>query len=42
MKQIVLLYAMEHGAAPAIYSLTDSIKVNIYDNLEIDFSKLQF
>ena len=31
MKQIVLVYDMEHDAAPAIYSLTDTIKANIYD-----------
>ena len=42
MKQVVLVYDMEHAAAPTIYSFTDTIKVNIYDNLEIDFSKLQF
>lgn len=39
MKQIVLLYAMEHGAAPAIYSLTDSIKVNISLNLSMYLEK---
>lgn len=42
MKQIVLVYDMEHDAAPAIYSLTDTIKANIYDDLEIDFSGLEF
>lgn len=41
-KQIVLVYDMEHDAAPAIYSLTDTIKANIYDDLEIDFSGLEF
>ena len=40
MKQTVLVYDMEHAAAPTICSFTDAIKVNIYDNLEIDFSKL--
>lgn len=42
MKQAILVYDMEHAAAPVIYSFADTIKVNIYDNLEIDFSKLQF
>ena len=42
MKQTILVYDMEHSAAPAIHSFSDSIKVNIYDNLEIDFSKLRF
>lgn len=38
MKQVVLVYDMEHAAAPVIYSFTDKIKVNIYENLFIDFS----
>lgn len=42
MKQNVLVYDMEHDAAPAIYFLTDTIKANIYDDLEIDFSGLEF
>lgn len=41
MKQLILVYDMEHAAAPAVYSFTDNIKVNIYDNLNIDFSNLQ-
>lgn len=41
VKQTTLVYNMELGAAPAIYSLTDTIKTNIYEDLEIDFSKLQ-
>lgn len=41
IKRIILVYDMEHAAAPTIYSFTDIIKVNIYDNLEIDFSKLK-
>ena len=40
MKQTVLVYDMEHDSAPAIYSFTDSIKANIYDDLWIDFRKL--
>lgn len=42
MKQMILVYDMEHNAAPAIFSFTDTIKSILYDNLEIDFSKLQF
>lgn len=42
MKQTVLVYDMERSAAPAIYSFSNIVKVNIYDKLEIDFSKLQF
>lgn len=41
VKQTTLVYNMEQGAAPTIYSLTDIIKTNIYEDLEIDFSKLQ-
>ncbi|MBO5071317.1 MAG: Uma2 family endonuclease [Roseburia sp.] len=40
MKRTILLYDTEHDAAPVIYSFTDIVKVNIYDDLEIDFSKL--
>ena len=40
MKQTILVYDMEHDSAPAIYSFSDIVKVNIYDNLFIDFSKL--
>lgn len=36
----VLVYDMEHDSAPAIYSFADSVKVNIYDDLWIDFRKL--
>lgn len=42
IKQIILVYDMEQAAAPAIYSFTDTIRTNIYDNLEINFSRLQF
>lgn len=40
MKQIVLVYDMEHAAAPAIYSFSDKIKANVYDDLEINFSDI--
>lgn len=41
IKQNILVYDMEQVEAPAIYSFSDTIKVNIYNNLEIDFSKMQ-
>ena len=41
MKQTILVYNMEQAAAPVIYSFTDTIKANIYDNLEIDFKELE-
>lgn len=41
MKQTVLVYDMEQAAAPTIYSFTDTIKVNIFDDLAIDLSKMQ-
>lgn len=40
MKQTILVYDMEHDSAPAIYSFTDSVKANIYDDLCIDFREL--
>lgn len=42
INQTILVYDMEHDAAPTIYSFTDTIRTNIYDHLEIDFSKLPF
>lgn len=41
IKQTILAYNMEQAAAPTIYSFSDTIKVNIYDNLEINFSEMQ-
>lgn len=41
IKQNILVYDMEQVEAPAIYSFSDTIKVNIYNNLEINFSKMQ-
>lgn len=40
IKQIILIYDMEHDAAPAIFSFFDNIKANIYDDLYIDFSDI--
>ena len=42
MKQTILVYDMEHDSAPVIYSFSDIVKVNIYDDLYIDFSQLDF
>ena len=41
LKQIILVYSMQQAAAPAIYSFSDTVKANIYDNLEINFSRMQ-
>lgn len=41
MKQTILVYDVEQAAAPVIYFFSDTVKANIYDNLEINFSKLQ-
>ena len=41
LKQIILVYNMQQAAAPAIYSFSDTVKANIYDNLEINFSRMQ-
>ena len=40
MKQTILVYDMEHAAAPAIYSFADKIKANIYKDLYINFSDI--
>lgn len=32
---------MEHAAAPLAHSFCDTVRVNIYENLEIDFSKMR-
>lgn len=40
MKQTILVYDMEHDSAPVIYSFTDIVKANIYDDLCIDFSEI--
>ena len=39
--QIILVYDMEHDSAPTIYSFADNIKTNIYEDLWIDFPKLE-
>lgn len=45
MEETVFVYRLDtatmHYAAPKSYTFKDSIKVSIYDNLEIDFNNLQ-
>lgn len=43
MKKTILVYKLDENnqyAAPESYTFKDKIKVSIYDNLEIDFNKL--
>jgi len=42
LKKTVVVYDMEHDDGPVIRSITDVIKGNIYDGMEINFSKLRF
>lgn len=37
LRKTILIYDMEHDDGPVLYSFTDKIKVNIYDNLYINF-----
>lgn len=39
-REIVMVYDLANETPPIIYRFTDKVKVNIYDDLEIDFSKL--
>lgn len=41
LKKTIVIYDMEHDDGPVLHALSDTIKVNIYDDLEIDFSKLR-
>ena len=42
MEKNILVYTLTHDGygAPKMYTFNDKIKVNIYDNLEIDFKSL--
>lgn len=40
MKQTILVYDMEHAAAPAIYTFSDKIQTNIYGDFYINFSDI--
>ena len=37
----IMVYDMEHDEAPVFYSFTDKVKVNIYDDFEIDFAEVK-
>ena len=37
----IMVYDMEHDEAPVFYSFIDKVKVNIYDDLEIDFAEVK-
>ncbi|RJW51655.1 Uma2 family endonuclease [Clostridiales bacterium TF09-2AC] len=41
LRQIILVYDMEHGDSPVIHSFNDSIPVRIYPGFSIDFSQLK-
>jgi len=41
-KEIILVHFFEAIDGPYIFSFKNKVKVNIYDNLEIDFSKPRF
>jgi len=40
LRQTIVIYDMEHDGGPNIHSFTEKISVNIFDNLQIDFSNL--
>ena len=40
MEQVVFVYDMEHESAPCVYSFSDKIGSNIYEDLYIDLSDL--
>ena len=40
VKKTIIVYDMEHDDGPSLNSFNDKIKVNIYNDLEIDFSTL--
>lgn len=41
LRQIILVYDMEHGDGPVIHSFNDSVPVRIYPGFSIDFSQLR-
>lgn len=41
LRQIILVYDMEHGDSPVIHFFNDSIPVRIYPGFSIDFSQLK-
>jgi len=42
LNNIITVHFFEDEKSPHQYSFSDTVKVNIYDDLEIDFSKLRF
>lgn len=40
LRQMIVVYDMEHGDSPVIHSFNDSIPVRIYPGFSIDFSQL--
>ena len=40
LRKTIVVYDTENDDGPILHSLTDTIKTKIYDDLEIDFSKL--
>lgn len=41
MRESITVYDMEHDAAPVIYHFAGKVKVNIYTDLEIDFTEIK-
>ncbi len=41
LRKTIVVYDMEHDDGPVLHSLSDTIKVNIYDDLEVDFSRMK-
>ena len=39
-RKTILVYDMEHDDGPVLHSFADKLKVNIYDDLHLDFSEL--
>jgi len=40
LKQTILVYDMEHGDGPSFHLFTEKISVNIFNDLQMDFSNL--
>lgn len=41
LRKSIIVYDMEHDDGPILYSFNDKIKVNIYDDLYIDFKEIE-
>jgi Uma2 family endonuclease len=42
LKEMILVYYLEIADSPTIYRFDDIVKANIYEDLEIDFKRLNF